>query len=103
MSNSPPSEIRINGDRRMAVPLHWLLSSGGSILVTLGVTLWNIAGQSSKLDQHINSNVKMEKRLEDREARIDALRDKQFIFERSIDSIQMRLEMLERMRAEQRK
>jgi hypothetical protein len=103
MSNSSPQEIRINGDRRMAVPLHWLLSSGGSILLTLAVTLWNIAGQSNKLDQLITSNAKMEKRLDDRDTRIDTMRDKLFICERSIDSIQVRLDMLERLRAEQRK
>lgn len=103
MPNDSPKEVRINGDRRTAVPLHWLLSSGASILVTLGVTLWNIAGQSNKLDQLLGSNTKMEKRQDDRDARIDALRDKQFTYERNLDAIQLRLDMLERMRAAEHK
>lgn len=87
----------------MTIPLTWLLSSAGTILLTLAVTLWNIAAQSNKLDQLITSNIKLEKRLDDRDARIDALRDKLFIYERGIDSIQMRLDLLERMRSESRK
>jgi hypothetical protein len=103
MPHSPQQDQLIDSDQRMGVPLHWLLSSAGTILVSLAATLWNVAGQSNKLDQLIISNAKLEKRLDDRDARIDALRDKLFSYERSIDSVQMRLDMLERMRTEQRK
>jgi cell division protein FtsB len=80
----------------MRIPLHWMLTTAGAILVTLGVTLWNIAGQSNKLDQLIITNAKLEKRLDDRDARVDALRDKVFSTERAIDTLNLRLAALER-------
>lgn len=80
----------------MRVPLSWLLSSAATILVTLGATLWNIAGQSNKLDQLIVTNQKLEKRLDDRDTRIDGLRDKIFALERANDNLTLRLDTLER-------
>lgn len=80
----------------MRVPLSWLLSSAASIIVTLGATLWNIAGQSNKLDQLIITNVKLEKRLDDRDTRIDGLRDKISALERTGDNLTLRIEALER-------
>lgn len=81
----------------MRIPLHWLLTSAGAILVTLSATLWNIAGQSNKLDQLIVTNAKLEKRLDDRDVRLDALRDKIFSLERAFDNATLRLEALERV------
>lgn len=80
----------------MRVPLPWLLSSAAAIMVTLGATLWNIAGQSNKLDQLIVTNQKLEKRLDDRDTRIDSLRDKIFGLERSNDNLSLRIESIER-------
>lgn len=80
----------------MRVPLSWLLSSAATILVTLGATLWNIAGQSNKLDQLIITNQKLEKRLDDRDTRIDSLRDKIFGLERASDNLTLRIDTLER-------
>lgn len=80
----------------MRVPLPWLLSSAAAIMVTLGATLWNIAGQSNKLDQLIVTNQKLEKRLDDRDTRIDSLRDKIFALERAADNLTLRIESLER-------
>lgn len=88
-----------SGDRQfvdMRVPLSWLLSSAATILVTLGATLWNIAGQSNKLDQLIITNQKLEKRLDDRDTRIDSLRDKIFGLERASDNLTLRIDTLER-------
>jgi septal ring factor EnvC (AmiA/AmiB activator) len=88
-----------SGDRQfvdMRVPLSWLLSSAATIIVTLGATLWNIAGQSNKLDQLIITNQKLEKRLDDRDTRIDSLRDKIFGLERANDNLTLRVDTLER-------
>jgi septal ring factor EnvC (AmiA/AmiB activator) len=80
----------------MRVPLSWLLSSAATIIFTLGATLWNIAGQSNKLDQLIITNQKLEKRLDDRDTRIDSLRDKIFALERASDNLTLRIDTLER-------
>jgi septal ring factor EnvC (AmiA/AmiB activator) len=96
---SPRTTTAEEKDRQfvdMRVPLSWLLSSAASIIITLGATLWNIAGQSNKLDQLIITNQKLEKRLDDRDTRIDALRDKISTLERTGDNLNLRLEALER-------
>lgn len=82
----------------MRVSLTWLLSAATSVMMTLGFTLWNIAGQSNKLDQLLVTNTKMEKRLDDRDARIDLLRDKLNSLERTSDNAILRLDNLERSR-----
>ncbi len=79
----------------MRVPLPWLISAAAAILGTLGVTLWNIAGQSNKLDQLVITNQKIEKRLDDRDNRIDTLKDKIFSLERVSDSQALRIQALE--------
>lgn len=81
----------------MRIPLHWMLSTAGVILVTLATTLWNIAAQSNKLDQLIEANNKLEKRLDDRDVRIDVLRDRVSQLERAADTRAVRLENLERV------
>jgi septal ring factor EnvC (AmiA/AmiB activator) len=80
----------------MRVPLSWLLSSAATIVFMLGATLWNIAGQSNKLDQLVITNQKLEKRLDDRDTRIDGLRDKIFGLERANDNLNLRIDTLER-------
>lgn len=80
----------------MRIPLTWLLSAAVAILTTLGATLWNIAGQSNKLDQLIVANAKLEKRLDDRDVRLDMLREKISTYDRAIDALQMRVNNLER-------
>lgn len=79
----------------MRIPLPWLISTAGAILATLAVTLWNIAGQTNKLDQLIVANAKLEKRLDDRDLRVDALRDKLFSVERDHDALLLRIQALE--------
>jgi hypothetical protein len=80
----------------MRIPLTWMLSTAGAILLTLATTLWNIAAQSNKLDQLIVANAKMEKRLDDRDVRLDLLREKIMANERLIDGLQLRVSALER-------
>lgn len=96
---SPRATTTEEKDRQfvdMRVPLSWLLSSAATIVVTLGATLWNIAGQSNKLDQLIITNQKLEKRLDDRDTRIDGLRDKIYALERANDNLTLRIDTLER-------
>lgn len=80
----------------MRIPLTWLLSTAGAILVTLATTLWNIAAQSNKLDTLIEANTKLEKRLDDRDIRLDVLRDRVSQLERASDTRAVRLDSLER-------
>lgn len=84
----------------MRIPLTWLLSSAVAILMTLGATLWNIAQQTNKIDQLIISNAKLEKRFDERDVRIDAVRDKNFELERKYENLRTRMENLERNKAD---
>lgn len=83
----------------MRIPLTWLLSAAGVILMTLVTTLWSIAQQTNKLDQLIVSNAKLEKRLDERDIRIDSVRDKNFALERTIEGLVIRVDSLERSRS----
>ena len=83
----------------MRVPLPWLLTSAAGIMVTLGMTTWNIAGQTGKLDQLIVSNLKLEKRIDERDLRLELLKDKLNMIERTQDSVVLRLEAYDRGRA----
>jgi hypothetical protein len=80
----------------MRIPLHWLLSTAGAIIVTLAATLWNIAQQTNKLDTLIEANSKLEKRLDDRDIRLDVLKDRVAQLERAADARTVRLENVER-------
>jgi septal ring factor EnvC (AmiA/AmiB activator) len=96
----PPPRGRREADRRiidMSIPLTWLLSTAAVILCTFATTLWNIAAQSNKLDQLIAANAKLEKRLDDRDLRVDALRDRIGALERSVDALTVRMETAERI------
>ena len=77
------------------LPLPWLITSAvivGSFMLTLG---WNSSAQSSKLDQLIVANVKLEKRLDDRDVRLDALRDAIYAVQRVTDTNSLRITALE--------
>ena len=96
----PPPRGRREADRRiidMSIPLTWLLSTAAVILCTFATTLWNIAAQSNKLDQLIAANAKLEKRLDDRDLRVDALRDRISSLERALDALTVRVETTERV------
>jgi len=80
----------------MRVPLPWLISTTAVFLGALCSMLWSVAGQSNKLDQLIITNAKLEKRLDDRDEKTDALRERMFNFDRLTDGLKLRVEALER-------
>ncbi len=79
----------------LRLPLHWLVGAAVAIatfMITLG---WQAAGQTNKLDQIIVAYAKLEKRLDDRDMRLDTLRDTVYELRRTIDLITQRTAMLE--------
>lgn len=64
-------------------------------MATLG---WNSSAQSSKLDQLIQANQKLEKRLDDRDVRLDGMRDAIFAVQRVTDTNALRITALESAR-----
>ena len=78
------------------LPLTWLMSTAGTLLIALCTVLWNVSSQSNKLDQLIQSNSKLEKRMDERDGRLDAVRDSINGINRSSDSLTLRVESLER-------
>jgi hypothetical protein len=64
-------------------------------MATLG---WNSSAQSSKLDQLIVTNQKLEKRLDDRDIRLDGMRDAIFAVQRVNDTNALRITALESAR-----
>lgn len=89
-----------NGESRIIdakLPLTWLLGTAGTLVVALLSLVWNVSMQSSKLDQLILSSAKLEKRVDEKDARIDALRDGQFAAQRISDSHAAQIEELRRL------
>ncbi len=90
---SPPNRVI-----DMKLPLPWLISGAATVaafMISLG---WQSSAQSSKLDQLIIANVKLEKRLDDRDGRIDALRDSIYSLQRINDTHSLRITALESAR-----
>ena len=82
----------------MKLPLPWLISGAATIaafMISLG---WQSSAQSSKLDQLIIANIKLEKRLDDRDIRLDALRDSIYAVQRITDTHSLRITALESAR-----
>lgn len=80
------------------LPLPWVISSVlalGSFMVVIG---WQAAGQSNKLDQLLQANIKLEKRLDDRDIRLDTIRDSVFAVQRVTDTNSLRITALESTR-----
>ncbi|CUI03869.1 hypothetical protein BN2497_13615 [Janthinobacterium sp. CG23_2] len=82
----------------MRIPLTWLLTSASTMLSLLCLTLWTVAGQSNKLEQIAGTSVKMEKRLDDRDEKTEAMRERMFNFDRTTDNLKLRVDALERLR-----
>jgi len=88
---SPPTPKIVD----FKLPLPWLIAASvgtALFMVTLG---WNASTQSSKLDQLIAANAKLEKRLDDRDARLDTLRDQMYGIQRVNDTNALRITALE--------
>lgn len=82
----------------MKLPLPWLITGAvtvGAFMISLG---WNSSAQSSKLDQLIVANIKLEKRLDDRDIRLDAMRDSIYAVQRITDTHSLRITALESAR-----
>lgn len=82
----------------MKLPLSWLISAFATVVLFMASMVWNIAGQSNKLDQLIITNQKMEKRLDDRDVKTEDMRDRLFNFDRTTDNLKLRVDALERQR-----
>lgn len=80
----------------LQLPLPWLLSSLVGIMVAMATMVWSIAGQSNKLDQLILNTAKLEKRVDDRDGRLDTVKEAQYQMLRVQDAQNMRIEALER-------
>jgi hypothetical protein len=80
----------------LQLPLPWLLSSLVGVMVAMATMVWSIAGQSNKLDQLILNTAKLEKRVDDRDGRLDIVKEAQYEMRRVQDAQNMRLDALER-------
>jgi len=80
----------------LQLPLPWLLSSAAAILVAMVAMVWSVAGQSNKLDQLILNTAKLEKRVDERDTRVDTIKEQAYEARRVQDSHGLRIEALER-------
>jgi len=80
------------------LPLPWLISGAVAMAIFMISVGWQASAQSNKLDQLISTNIKMEKRLDDRDIRLDTLRDAQFALQRTTDTNSLRITALESSR-----
>lgn len=82
----------------LKLPLPWLISGAAAVALFMISLGWNSSAQSSKLDQLIVANAKLEKRLDDRDIRLDALRDAIYSVQRVTDTNALRITALESAR-----
>ncbi len=80
----------------MQLPLPWLLSSVAAIMLTMATMVWSVAGQSNKLDQLITNTAKLEKRVDERDNRVELIKDAQYEARRVQDLLTQRIDNLER-------
>ena len=59
---------------------------------------WNASTQTSKLDTLIAANTKLEKRFDDRDIRLDAMRERMYASDRVTDALSLRVTALEGLR-----
>lgn len=80
------------------IPLTWLLTSAGTVLILLVSVLWNVASQSNKLDQLVAQSAKVEQSNLERDKRLEALMREGYETRRVSDLINLRLEAVEKVR-----
>lgn len=84
------------------LPLTWLLSTAASIILALAAFAMTISSNTektqAKLDTLILNIAKLEKRVDDRDTRTDAIKETQYSMQRMIDGLTMRMETQERER-----
>lgn len=91
-NNDDQREQRII-DFRM--PVTWLIGAGVGLASSLMMLGWQAAGQSNKMDAIIESNAKLEKRLDDRDVRLETLRDAMYTQQRLTDANTLRITAIE--------
>ena len=94
-TNEHPPERRMIDTR---LPLTWLIGSVVSVVGACFIVGYSISVQTGKLDQLVQANQKMEKRLDDRDARFDAMRDSIYSVQRLTDTNTIRITALETVR-----
>lgn len=80
----------------MQLPLPWLLSSVVAILFGFAGIIWSVADQTNKLDQLIANTAKLEKRVDERDSRVETMKDAQYEARRQQDLLEQRVANLER-------
>lgn len=78
------------------IPLTWIISSCGVILMLLSTLLWNVAAQSNKLDQLIYQMEKNEQSNLKRDAKLDVLMRDGFDAKKNEEIMTIRIQALER-------
>lgn len=78
------------------LPLTWLLSSAGALVIALVSLEWSVAAQNNKLEQLIGQYAKIEQRLDARDQRMDDLTKQFYEMERVDDAQSLRIDQLER-------
>jgi uncharacterized protein YlxW (UPF0749 family) len=89
------------------LPLTWLLSTAGALILALCAFALNNSANTEKTQAKLDllradqaslilSFAKLEKRVDDRDTRTDALKEMQYSMQRIIDGQGMRIETLER-------
>jgi hypothetical protein len=79
----------------MKMPLPALISGTVAVATFMMWMGWQAANQTNKMEDLILTTAKLEKRLDDRDARLDALRDTLFELRRNNDMNTMRITSLE--------
>lgn len=83
-------------DLKLTLP--WLIGSAATALVFMATLGWNASAQSGKLDTLIAANMKLEKRFDDRDIRLDAMRERMYASDRVTDALSLRVTALEGLR-----
>ena len=78
------------------LPLTWLLTTAGTMLAALISVLWNVSAQTNKLEQLIQQQTKIERRLDERDARLDRMVADLYEIKRVDDQQSLRIDALER-------
>ena len=81
------------------IPLTWLLTSAGTLILLLATVLWNVAAQSNKLDQLITQSEKTERRNIERYIKLDTVIRESYDAKRNAEILGLRIEALEKARA----
>ncbi len=78
-------------------PLTWLISSATGIILAFGTAAVSVTNLTNKVERLIESNSNLEKRMNDRDARIDVMKDSIYDIKRTNDLQTLRLDEIERV------